>query len=188
MEDLKVKIRQDCWDKALDAVAYCYIYSKKIDNIEFWLKWSKVLGIIIPVMLGGIVSSYYSDKEIMGLSLKILTPIALLQLIVSTYLSIVGSDEKIMNYVTKSTDYNFLASQFEQLAKYPTENYDEYNNKYEILLTREREISRGNHIISDKEKRMGMRYGLRNFQRKCVGCKETPLSMNPTNCDICGNF
>lgn len=188
MEDLKLKIRQDCWDKALDCLGFSYIYAKKIDSIDKWLKWSKVLGITIPLLLGGIVSSYYTNKEIMEYSIAILSPIAIAQLVVSTYLTIIGSDEKVFNYVTKSTENALLNSEFEQLAKYPLDDFNEYNKKYEILLTREREISKGNHKIEDKELRMGMRYGLRNYKRTCVGCKETPISMKPTNCDVCGNF
>lgn len=35
---------------------------------------------------------------------------------------------------------------------------------------------------------MGMRFALREFQRECVGCKITPLSMEYSECTVCGKF
>jgi hypothetical protein len=161
-ENLFNKMRQDCWDKALDSFAYSYIYSKRIESVDFWLRWSKVLGIIVPVLLGGIVSSYYSNQTVMYWALLITTPTAIAQLVVSTYLTVVGSDEKVKLYQSKSVEYS--------------------------LLERERGISRENQNIKDKELRMGMRYGLRNYRRACAGCGKVPISMESTDCYVCGKF
>lgn len=188
MEDLKSKMRQDCWNKALDALAYSYIYSKRVSKVNTLLKWSKAFGFIIPVLLGGIVSGYYNNKAIMDLSIAITTPIALIQLVVSAYLTVVGSDEKLTQYSNKVAEYSLLNSEFEQLANYPTEDFEEYNKRFIVLVERERGISKDNFDLEDSELRMGMKYGLRNYRRACVGCKETPTSMKPTKCDVCGNF
>lgn len=187
-ENLFNKMRQDCWDKALDSFAYSYIYSKRIESADFWLRWSKVLGIIVPVLLGGVVSSYYSNQTVMYWALLITTPIAIAQLVISTYLTVVGSDEKVKLYQSKSVEYSLLNSEIEHLAKYPSLNFNEYSKKYEILLERERGISRENQNIKDKELRMGMRYGLRNYRRECAGCGKVPVSMKSTHCDVCGKF
>ena len=42
--------------------------------------------------------------------------------------------------------------------------------------------------LSDEEKRMGMRSGLRNSQRACVECKKIPTSMESTECNVCGKY
>ncbi|MDR3625278.1 MAG: hypothetical protein P4L45_00510, partial [Ignavibacteriaceae bacterium] len=50
-------------------------------------------------------------------------------------------------------------------------------------------IDRDNQqYITEKEKRMGMRAGLRQFKRACAACKQVPVSLKSTNCDVCGNF
>ncbi|QIP16843.1 hypothetical protein G8759_31480 [Spirosoma aureum] len=188
MEDLTSKIRIDCWNNALDCLGFSYIYSKKISKIEVWLRWSKALGLIIPVALGGMVSTYYTNKEIMDWALLIASPIAIAQLIVSSYLIAVGSDEKLTSYMGKSAEYSLLRGEFEQLAKYPIANSDEYKHKFEILSERASGIGKGNYEVTDPEKRMGMRYGLREFNRECVQCKTVPYSMKATECDVCGNF
>lgn len=181
-------IRTDCWDKALDALGYFYIYSKRIEKLELWLRWTKVLGILIPVLLGGLVTSYFSNKLVLSIAITVTTPLALLQLLLSTYLAITGSDEKMSEYSTTAAEYALLNSEFEQLAKYPIEDEATYLNRYNVLLERERGVGKRNFNISDKERRMGMRYGLRQYRRGCAGCNETPVSMNPTTCDVCGNF
>ncbi|WP_162343205.1 mobilome CxxCx(11)CxxC protein [Cyclobacterium salsum] len=188
MEDRQKKLRTDCWDKALDSFGYSYIYSKKIESLNFQLRWTKVLGILIPVLLGGILTSYYSYEIILELAIYITTPIALIQLLLSAYLTIIGADEKVNTYSTKSAEYSLLNSEFEYLGKYPPENVSLFQNKMDILLERERGISKGNFDIEDKELRMGMRAGLRNYRRGCAGCGETPISMTPTDCEICGNY
>jgi len=182
------KVRTDSWDKALDALGYFYIYSKRIEKLEGWLRWTKVLGILIPVLLGGLVSSYFSNKLVLSIAITITTPLALLQLILSSYLTITGADEKVSEYSTKAAEYGLLNSEFEHLAKYPLEDGTSYLNKYNVLLERERGIGKRNFNISDKERRMGMRYGLREYRRECAGCNMAPVSMKPTTCDVCGNF
>jgi mobilome CxxCx(11)CxxC protein len=188
MEELHAKIRTDCWNNALDTLGFSYIFSKKIAKIERWLRWSKVLGIIIPVILGGLVTTYYNNKEIMNWALGIASPIALAQLVVSTYLVVVGSDEKLSRYMSKSAEYGLLRGEFEQLAKYPISDLAEYKHKFEILSERASGIGKGNYDVKDADRRMGMRFGLREFSRECVQCKTIPYSMIPTKCDVCGNF
>lgn len=188
MEDRFKKIRNDCWNKALDSFGFSYIYSKKIDSLNIWLRWTKVLGILIPVLLGGLLTSYFSNKYLINLAVWITTPIALTQLLISTYLTIIGADEKVNSYSTKSAEYSLLNSEFEHLAKYPLTDLQLLQHKVDILLERERGISKGNFDISDKELRKGMCAGLRNYRRECAGCGKTPISMNPTKCDVCGNF
>jgi mobilome CxxCx(11)CxxC protein len=188
MENNKEKIRQDCWDNSLDAIGFGYIYQLKIKKINSWLRISKILGIVIPVFLGGVLTSAYNSENYLDIVVLITTPLALFQLVLSTILTINGADENILKYSTKSAEYSVLESEFRQMARYPIKDEFEYLKKYEILIERENGIGKGNLEVTDKEKRLGMRFGLRELSRECVGCKQTPLSMESTNCNICGNF
>jgi mobilome CxxCx(11)CxxC protein len=188
MENLHNKIKVDCWNNALDSLGYSYIYSKRVAKIERWLRWSKVLGLVIPVALGGIVSGYYANQQVMIVALNSASIISIAQLVISTYLVSTGSDEKLINYMGKSTEYSLLSGEFEGLAKYPIDEFDKYKQKFDILVERGNGIGKGNYEIKDEEKRMGMRYGLRQFNRQCVQCEKIPYSMNATECDVCGNF
>lgn len=187
-EDLKNKIIHDCWDKALDCFGYSYIYSKRITKIDNILKWTRVLGILIPVLLGGITASYYANTYMMQLALFITAPLAIAQLGLSTILIVLGSDGQLTDYTNKAVEHSLLNSEFEHLAKIPDADYNSYSKRYEILLERERALSKGNSNLKDKELRMGMRAALRNYRRECAGCNIAPTSMTPTKCDVCGNF
>lgn len=188
MENNIDKIRTDCWDKTLDAIGYSYIYLLKIKKINFWLRISKILGIIIPVFLGGVLTSTYNSPEYISLAIWITSPFAIIQLLLSTILTINGADENVLRYSTKAAEYSVIETEFRQMARYPIIDEFEYLKKFEILIEREKGISKGNLEVTDKEKRIGMRFGLRELSRSCVGCNETPLSMKTSNCDICGNF
>ena len=188
MENNIEKIRQDCWDNTLDAIAYSYIYQLKIKSINFWLRISKILGIIIPVFLGGVLTSTYNSPEYISMAFWIKSPLELGQLVLSTILTINGADENVLKYSTKAAEYSVIETEFRQMARYPNSDEFEYLKKFEILIEREKGISKANLEVTDKEKRIGMRFGLRELSRKCVGCNEIPLSMNTSNCDICGNF
>lgn len=188
MENNIEKIRQDCWDKTLDAIGYGYIYQIKIKQINFWLRISKVLGIVIPVFLGGILTSAYNSPEYINIAIWITSPIALFQLILSTILTINGADENILKYSTKAAEFSVIETEFRQMARYPISDEFEYLKKFEILIEREKGIGKANLDVTDEEKRMGMRFGLRELSRTCAGCNLIPLSMNPSKCQICGNF
>ena len=188
MENLVDKIRRDCWDKALDSFGFSYIYSRKTQKLDLYIKWIRVLGFIIPVLLGAIVSSYYAKKEIIETAMFFATPLAIAQLVLSAMVTSLGSETKLSGYITKSIEYGLLNSEFQQLANFPDNNFETLSKKYDILVERERGLSKGNNELTDKEKRRGMRAGLRNYKRACVGCGETPLSIVSTKCEVCGNF
>lgn len=188
MEDSIEKMRVECWNKALDAFGYMYIYSKRINYLSTLNRWSKVLGILIPVLVGALLTSYYHLAEITSWVIAISTPIAIAQLGISTYLSITGSDDLLNKYIMLKTEYSLLHSEFDFLAKFKANSDVEFENKFSILLERERGVNKNAPTLEDKELRMGMRYGLREYSRSCAGCKETPISMKPSNCAVCGNF
>lgn len=188
MENNKEKIRQDCWDKALDSIAFWYIFQMKIKRINSWLRLSKILGIAIPVFLGGILTSAYNFEQVISVAIWIATPIALTQLVLSTVLTLNGSDENLLKYSTKAAEYSVLESDFKKMARYPDNDESEYVKKFELLLEREKGVGKGNLEVTDKEKRIGMRFGLREYSRACAGCKKVPTSMDSTDCGICGNF
>lgn len=188
MENQFEKLRTDCWDNALDCYALWYIYSVRVRKLEWWLRWTKILGILIPVFLGGLVTSYYQNEELMQWAIVITTPLALGQLLISTYLTISGADENYSKYVNLATEFNLLNSELVQLAMFPLKGLAENRSKYDVLIERKRGLSKSIVSLKDKELRMGMRSALRERRRSCAGCGETPISMDPSKCYVCGNF
>jgi mobilome CxxCx(11)CxxC protein len=183
-------LRQDCWNDALHSFGTAYIYSKRSKKIGNLLKANNFLGIIVPVVIGGIVTSYNVSTDALGVILIIAAPISVLQLILSL-LSLTNKwDDSYSYYLESTNDNGQLSNDYNNLGKYPPDNKndlkfkkDSINVKYQI-----RNTSDTKYPLSDKERREGMRYSLRNFQRTCAGCNIMPIDMESTNCGVCGNF
>lgn len=187
-QSITEKIRIDAGNLSLDASGYYYIYSEKIKEIEKWLKASKVLGIIVPVFLGGMLSTYSTYPQLIEATLVITGPIALGQLILSAYLTITGADEELVKFSSKAAEYYILSQSFSEIMRYPNADEKDLKSQFDLLKERERQIGRGNLEVTDKERRMGMRYGLWINQRSCISCKQVPSSLSPTSCETCGKF
>ena len=187
-ENVYNKMRSECWDKAMQAFGTSYIYQKRTKRLNFWLTWSKTTGFVLPVLLGGMVANYYEHKDIMDFSLLVVTPVAVAQLVFSAILTAQNVDANLTKYISLSTKNLMLSVDFKELGNYPPSTVEDLRTKFTTLVERERSLTEDDIDLTDKENRKGMRYGLREFQRPCAGCKNVPSSMSGTKCDVCGNF
>lgn len=190
MEDYFEKTKTECWNKALDSFGYAYIYSRRMQRLDFYLKGIRLMGIVVPILLGAITASYYNDADLMKKAIAWTTPLTILQLVFSAIATSLGSEQQFNNYITKSVEYNLLHSEFDQLAKFPGQDAEKFIKRYDLLVEREKGISKGSSELKDKERRMGMRAGLREYRRDCAGCGKTPLDIDgsQSKCNVCGNF
>lgn len=182
--------RRDCADSALKCHGTAYIFEKRAAKIRTKVITLSFLGIAAPASVGAIIGTYNLDIKDIQLFLFIAGTIAIIQLIFSIWSLVSGWDRNLSYYLeSKAANYR-LASQYDRLSKTTTLSPHDFEVEFQVLH-REAEF-RANldnqHDITDKEKRMGMRYGLRQYQRPCVGCKQTPTTMKATDCGICGNF
>ncbi len=116
--------------------------------------------------------------------------IAIIQLLLSIWSLVSSWNEKLSYYLeSKSSNYN-LSSQYQKLAKNTSISEDEFDSELRVL-ERESELRAAldnKNDVTDKEKRMGMRYALRHFQRPCASCNIVPTDMKSTSCGVCGNI
>ncbi len=99
-------------------------------------------------------------------------------------------DDELAYSYEASQDYNNLSNSFNKLGNIPPEDKEILEKNIDILDARYQSRSEqdAKHSIKEWELRRGMRYALRQFKRECVGCNMTPLSMESTDCDVCGKF
>lgn len=188
MENHYDKMRSVCWVKAMEAFGTHYIYKRRMNRLNAYTSWAKITGFVLPVLLGGLVGSYYQDKKIMEVALAITTPIAIAQLVLSAILTANNVEVNQLKYTALSTKNLLLSADFKELGEFPPVEFPPLKARFDVLAERERALIEEDVSLSDKENRMGMRYGLRQFQRRCVGCDVIPLSMKATDCEVCGNF
>ncbi|PKD21814.1 hypothetical protein APR41_02205 [Salegentibacter salinarum] len=183
-------LRKESWNKALQSFGKAYIFSQRAEFYKKWIRSLTWLGIIIPLMIGGIAMGYGYNSSILDIALSITIPVITLQLGISAF-ALVNNWSDYLSYSLEATnDYNSLSESFKKIAINPPKDSYEHQKLYDILETKYslRMQQDSKYGLKDRELRRGMRSGLREFQRECVACRETPLSMQSTSCQICGNF
>lgn len=184
------KLRTTCWNKAIHSFGTAYIFDKKSKRHSKHTNMLKIFGIIVPISVGATVLGYGLDTTIFKVSIALAIPLSIIQLIFSVFAVVQKWDDELAYAFEASQDLSLLSDSFKKLASLPPNNFEELDKKFEILNTRLKARTQQNskHNIKEWERRMGMRYALREFQRECVGCKTVPISMISTDCDVCGKF
>ncbi|GGF49732.1 mobilome CxxCx(11)CxxC protein [Echinicola rosea] len=183
-------LRRDAWDKAIHSFGKAYIFSKRAEFYNRWIRFVTILGIIVPVTIGATASGYGFNSEILKHTIAISIPLTILQLIISVF-ALVNNWSDYLSYSLEATnDYGNLSKAFKKLGKNPPKDIPDLKHQLELLETKYNSRSDQDSKYGPKERelRKGMRYALREFQRQCIGCKTTPLSVESTDCEVCGNF
>ncbi|NVM64498.1 mobilome CxxCx(11)CxxC protein [Mucilaginibacter sp. SG538B] len=184
------ELKRSCHEKAFHLYGTAFIYGVRAREREKYTQAITLLGVMIPVLVGAVVTSYGLDSPISSIFLKILTPIAVFQLVLSTLALVYKWDDKKSYYLESSISNRQLAEDFTHLAKFPSQEITETIHAYEIIITKaqSREDQDDRYPFTSKEFKKGMRYSLRQYQKVCSGCGIVPVSMEPSDCEICGNF
>lgn len=190
MSEKEAIIRRESWDRAINSFGKAFIFGKRAEFYKKWIRFLTILGIIVPILVGAVATGYGLDSSILKNVINITIPITIIQLVISI-IAIVNNWNDYLSYSLEATnDYGNLSENFKKLGKNPPIDEQKLEHKFEILDTKYllRTEQDSKYGLKDKELRKAMRYALREFQRKCVGCEEVPLSMKSTECEICGNF
>jgi len=186
------QLRSECWDLALYAFGTSYIFSERALKLKKNIGCINYFGIVVPLTIGGVAIGYGVNSKLLVILIPIAAFLSVIQLIVFTWAIIKKWDEELSYSYESATANKLLADEFECLAKYDhnTEESLSFFSKYQFLKAKNqsREEQDSKHSIIGHELRKGMRYALRNYKRECTGCKNIPISMKSTNCDVCGNF
>lgn len=182
--------RKDCWDNAIYAFGTAYIFEERLKAVRKKLRILTFLGIAVPVAVGGIVVAFFGIESLQPYVawLIVLASVLSTAQLVFTIWALVAKWEDESSYAASSASENRrLAARFEDLGRNPP---TKFNIQYQLLKidNARRQESDIQREVSEKEKRMITRAGLRQYQRACVKCNQAPVDMNPTNCPICGNF
>ena len=151
-----------------------------------------MFGILTPSMVGITVLSYEYDKhkEMISSMISIAIAVLVVQFGFSILAIIYKWDDELAYAYEASQDYNDLHDSFKRLAELPPSNLIDLEKSYDLLNTRYRSRQQQDtkHNIKEWELRKGMRWALRQYKKPCYGCRKTILSMESTDCEVCGNF
>lgn len=183
-------ILRDCRNNAIHCLGTSHILNKKAHWYKKLIRLTTVLGLITPLLIGGIALAYGANSAILILCIKIVSPVLIIQLILSG-ISLVYKWEDILTYSIESQNENkILADNYISLAN-KTNLVDEIlDQEYQLIKVKDQSRTNQDSKVdfSEKEKRFGMRYALYIYGRECAICKEVPKTMKSTDCNTCGNF
>lgn len=182
--------RRICADLALICYGTAYIFEKRTTKIRRKVLFLSFLGIAGPASVGAIISAYKLSPQDIDFVFLIAGSIGFMQLILTIWSLVAGWNQNLSNYLeSKATNYR-LSKKFNILSRDASLSAQDFEIDFQVLRrdAEFREVQDNMYDITDKEKRMGMRYGLRKYQRKCSGCSQIPTATKATKCDICGNF
>jgi len=180
--------RRLCNDNALHCYGTAYIFEKRAASIGLKLRVLSFLGIAVPASVGAIIGAFSLKPEYVTLIGIIAAVFSVAQLVLSIW-SLVSHWDIGLSYYLESKSANYkLAADFSQTGNTAIMSDTEFATRLQVL-EKESEM-RANldnrYDISDFEKRMGMRAGLRKYQRPCVKCEKVPQSMKGSDCGVCG--
>jgi len=183
-------LKKICLDNALYAFGTAYIFEKRASKYKRIFNILTFLGIVVPASFGGLVLSFGTDFRFKEIIILIISILGLLQLVLSIW-SLVAKWDDSLAYAQESLSANYrLSANFKELAENPPDNLKDFEISYRFLkVENDSRNDRDNQqLVSGKEKRMGMRAGLRQFKRVCAVCHQVPVSLKPSDCEVCGNF
>jgi mobilome CxxCx(11)CxxC protein len=183
-------IKSKCWDNSLQTFGYSYIFMRRAMFYRKWLRILSLLGILVPLIIGTAATGYGIDSDLLKALIWVSVPLSLIQITISAF-ALINIWEDMVSYSLEAVaHYNMLSDQYKEMAtndiKSPEQFIADYNNLN--IHYNFRSQSDVKYLVTDLEKRIGMRWALREFQRACVGCQIIPISMDSTECPVCGNF
>jgi mobilome CxxCx(11)CxxC protein len=185
----KKKIATDCWNNALHCLATSYIFQQKADRYEKWIRLNTMLGLMVPLCMGGIALSYSGNKGLIDVALIAAAPLSVFQIILSGVVLVNKWDSKL-GYCLESMSANrVIYDKYITLAKHHLDD-TELNHRFDLVRVEDDQRTRQDEKISfsAKENRTGMRYALWILQRPCGGCGKVPLDLEASSCNVCGNY
>lgn len=184
------QIRTECWNKSFHALGTSYVFELKSKFYKKWIRIITILGLVVPLLLGGTAAAYGASSEILSIAIAITAPFSILQIILSGISLASKWDDQLAYALESQSENRVISDEYEDLAKYPPADLNEHIRKFDVIKAKDdARIKQDEKVsFSDKENRKGMRYALWIRKKQCASCNKVPLSMTPTDCEICGNF
>lgn len=183
-------IQQDCWDNALHCIGTSHVFSKRAKSFKTRIRFMTVLGLVVPLLLGGTAAAYGQNSSILGIAITITAPVTIFQIALFGISLIYKWDDQFAYSLESQTDNRIISESFQNLAKNPSATLQQMQSDFDVIKAKEqaRTTQDDKYSFSKKENRLGMRYALWIMKRQCATCNQVPQSMTPTKCDTCGNF
>lgn len=186
------EMRSMAWNNALHCHGTYTVFSRRLKRLRFLTKLRDFWGFAIPIILGAIAGSdTLSLPENYVHLLKIaLAAAALVQILIALWAVFSRWDDGLAYSARAVRDAYEMQRAWEAIGRRQVADIGaEFSSR-----AKQQDVIDSHDIgqeISAKEKNLGMRSGLIEYQRQCTGCKTSPNSRGlplfpKTKCPVCG--
>lgn len=180
------KWRKECWANALHCFGYSHVYKRRLRRKQTLLRGIHFVGLGIPLIAGaaaltlGLTPPFVLILEVLGV----------IQIVIYLGAIVFRLEEAVGIAQSAANDFQSHSADFKELGNTPPEDEKEFKLRLDKLAAAHAVSARINteQHITPKEERRAHRAGLREFQRKCLGCRIQPMDMKSTTCPVCGQF
>jgi len=180
-------VTKHCRDRAFYAYGTYRIFEQRALGLRWKRNAITFLGILVPVVVGSLILSFGTMPKILPYILALAGIVGTVQLVMSVWSLVARWDEQ-HSYATSAMLANTrLFNSWEKLANSAPNISPQMHAELEAEDGRQEQADLAQHI-TPKEKRFAMRASLQHMGLPCATCGIKPTSMEPSSCDICGNF
>lgn len=182
--------RKECNDSAFNCFGTAHIFEERLISLKIAEKVLTFSSLAGPLAIGALVLAVGSKGSLIGWAVATAGALSILQIIVTLWAVIAGWQTKIVRYEDAMVENYMLSSEFKELANKNNITDSKWRSEREVLESRG-ELQKRSDLkdgITQEERRMGMCYALRFFERSCAACNIIPRSIESTNCPVCGQF
>ena len=174
-----------CGERRFYAFGTAKLFERRARKLEWKRNSITYLGIIVPLMVGGLVLS--RGTEALEYVLVPAAAVSLLQLALSTWSLVAKWDSQHSYALGASQAQTRLFNAWDAMLKRLPADIDARIKELDAEDQRQEQYDLLQNI-TDREKRFAMRASLYHFGNTCARCGVQPESMTPSDCDTCGNF
>lgn len=188
MDQRMETIKKEFSDKRFHSFGTTKLFERRSRFYSRYRSILTFLGLAVPLAVGATALSFSTESELFKtFMLPLAGGLTTFQLILSLWALVARWDEK-NNYAVAAVKTNTrLESVFNRVCNEPGKFSDSEIDRLRDEYSRTDQEDMG-QVVSEKEKRYGMRKALIQFQQSCPTCGMKPISMRPSKCDSCGNF
>lgn len=184
------ELRRKCNDNALVSHGKSYVFEQRSHIFHRRLVILKWLGIAVPLLVYALITRFQMGEEFQKIIVTFASIFSTLLLILSSWSMAADWEKQYSKSLLAQMDFSELGRRYKELGDTSLLSLDECKseiNRLDSLLEKADQLAM-ELKISDAEKRMGLRSGLREYQRKCVKCDKVPYDLRPTDCPVCGQY
>ncbi len=185
------QLAAECWNRSIHSYGTMAIFQKRSAILNRLLRGLSLAGIVFPLLIGGFVLSFGTKTEwLEKLLIPLVSTLGIAQLIFSGISIVYAWSDELQYCLDSAAENHALSIKFKELGALAANPPADYEAQVNILKATDnaRQNADMKKNLSDKELRYGHRAGLRYIGRACAGCGIVPISMESSNCSICGGF